>query len=391
MGMVFASVSTLDYSRHLDRGLHDLHCSFIPGVSAGGEGGEACRAAMYSPYSALLKEEYWGGVPISLLALGAFAFFAGFSLYLAIAGPRAPRKAVAFFAVVSVTPLLVSLAMLTISLTQIGSLCKTCVGIYASSFILALGGLLGLLTLKPVDKASIVPAPVNRPVVSGLFPLVWIATLSITVLLPAVVYASSVPDYQRYVSRCGELAKPAAEKDALLQMRTGRSIQPTLLFEDPLCPTCRAFHKRLVGEDIYDKLDVQLALFPLDSECNWMLDQPLHPGACLVSKAVLCGGDRARQVLEWAYDEQSYLSRAGKAGAATLRAVIQERWGSDMLQCIDQRETSQRLDKHLHFAVDNNIPVSTPQMYLGKRRICDEDTDIGLIYTLKQLAPEVLR
>ena len=50
-----------------------------------------------------------------------------------------------------------------------------------------------------------------------------------------------------------------------------------------------------------------------------------------------------------------------------------------------------RLNNNLHFAADNNIPVSTPQMYLGKRRVCDEDTDLGLMFTLNQLAPEVLK
>src|SRR5215204_2097065 len=80
-GLVFAVYSTLDYAQHLDRRLHDVHCSFIPGAPATSEA-EACRAAMYSPYSALFKDSLWGGVPISLFALGAFTFFAGFALYL---------------------------------------------------------------------------------------------------------------------------------------------------------------------------------------------------------------------------------------------------------------------------------------------------------------------
>jgi hypothetical protein len=29
-------------------------------------------------------------------------------------------------------------------------------------------------------------------------------------------------------------------------------------------------------------------------------------------------------------------------------------------------------------------------MYLGDRKVCDEDTDLGLRYTLTQLAPEVV-
>jgi hypothetical protein len=110
-----------------------------------------------------------------------------------------------------------------------------------------------------------------------------------------------------------------------------------------------------------------------------------------VAKAVLCGQGNARQVLEWAYDEQEYLARAGKAGENVLRAAIKQRWGESMLRCVDDKKTGLRLNNHLHFASENNIPVSTPQMYLGKRRICDEDTDLGLRFTLAQLAPEVLK
>jgi hypothetical protein len=174
-------------------------------------------------------------------------------------------------------------------------------------------------------------------------------------------------------------------------MRGARAVRPALMFEDPLCPTCKAFHERLVAEGVLERLDTHLSLFPLDSECNWMLNEPLHPGACIVSKAVLCGGDQARQVLEWAYDQQTELSKAGKSGPNALRALIRQRFGDSILRCMDDRKTEVRLNDQLHFASDNNIPVSTPQMYLGKQRICDEDTDLGLRYTLGQLAPEVLQ
>jgi uncharacterized membrane protein len=387
LGLLFASYSSLDYAEHLDRRLHDVHCSFIPGASATSEA-EACRAAMYSPYSALLKDDYWGGIPISLFALGAFTFFAGFAVYLLIATSRAPRQAVTFFAATSVTPLLISLVMLVISLTKLGGLCKTCVGIYIASFVLAVGGLLCLSTLRARHPAAPGAA---RPAGGALLPLAWIIGLGVVTLVPAVVYASSVPNHEGYISKCGALPKPPTEHIGLLKLRTSRSRQQVLLFEDPLCPTCKAFHERLVAEDIFDKLDVQLAMFPLDNTCNWMLDTALHPGACLVSKAVICAGEQARQVLEWAYEEQPYLTRAGKQGEGTLRAVIQQRWGDAILKCTDDRQTGVTLNQHLHFASENNVPVSTPQMYLGKQRVCDEDTDIGLRFTLARLAPEVLR
>ncbi|HLV21602.1 MAG TPA: vitamin K epoxide reductase family protein [Polyangiaceae bacterium] len=387
LGLIFAGYSSVDYASHLDRQLHDMHCSFIPGAAATAEA-EACRAAMYSPYSALLREQLWGGLPISLFALGAFCFFAAFSLYLLLARGQAPKTAVGFFAAVSVTPLLVSLGMFVISVTQVGALCKTCVGLYVASLLVAAGGLLGLFTLKPGPSTD--PTP-SRGRGNAAWVLAWLSGLAITTLFPAAVYAGSVPDHDRFLTGCGELKQAPDEQDGLVSIRTAASSTPALLFEDPLCPTCKAFHERLVGEDVFGKLDIQLSLFPLDNSCNWMLDAPLHPGACTVSKAVLCGGGRALEVLEWAYEEQQYLTRAGKAGEPILRAVIKERWGPDMIRCIDDRQTAANLNRHLHFAADNGIPVSTPQMYLGARRICDEDTDIGLRYTLSKLAPEVVK
>jgi uncharacterized membrane protein len=391
LGLLFASYSTFDYANHLDRGLHDVHCSFIPGAPAT-DAADACRAAMYSPYSALLKQDYWGGIPISLFAVGAFAFFLAFAVYLLGRGGEAPRSAADFFGVVGVTPLLVSLGMLFISATRVGAFCKTCIGIYIASALLALGA--GLAAWFHRREAT-VPArgdPRATPATNlGIvYPFAWLAVLGAFTFLPAVVYAAAMPDHRPYLASCGELKKPAS--DALLRWSGSRAVKAVTLFEDPLCPTCKAFHDRLVAEGFYEKLDVRLALFPLDNACNWMLDQPLHPGACMVARAVLCAGPQARQALEWAYEKQEYLTRAGKAGEGTLRAVIQERWGAPLTACVDSPKAKTALNAHLHYAAENGVPVSTPQMYLDhQRRFCDEDTDIGLVYTLAQLAPEVTR
>src|SRR4051794_11107628 len=145
LGLVFASYSTVDYAQHLDRRLHDVHCSFIPGLTAGADEENPCRAAMYSVYSALMRDKYWGGVPISLFAIGAFCFFVGFSLYVLLAGKAASKRALLFYALFGVTPLLVSLVMFFISATQLGSFCKTCIGIYLSSALLAAGAILAYL------------------------------------------------------------------------------------------------------------------------------------------------------------------------------------------------------------------------------------------------------
>jgi len=163
------------------------------------------------------------------------------------------------------------------------------------------------------------------------------------------------------------------------------------LFIDPLCPTCKSLHQRLEAEGVIDNLDLSVALFPLDSSCNWMIDRALHAGSCVLARAVLCNDARAREALEWMYDNQDELTRLGKGGEPLLRARIRERFGAEVDACIDAKTTKLRLNNVLQYSVNNHIPVSTPQMYLGDQRVCDEDTDLGLRFTLGQLAPEVLR
>ena len=415
LGLTFAGLSSVDYTKHLDRQIHDVHCSYVPGLGAEATADNACRVAMYSPFAALFRDKYWGGVPIALFAVGSFCFFAAFALYLLLAGRAAPRRAPAFFALVGATPLLASIVMGTISAVRLGHFCKVCVGIYVASTILAAAA----IALFVIDRRAPPPPPRRPAVASGiagtadktliddqpyalsaearaneqrpdgnwLLPL-WAAALALFSVTPALLYVSALPSYSSYITGCGTLEKPATPADPLIHITPPGAVQPATLFVDPLCPTCKAFHQRLTQEGFVDKLDLTLVLFPLDNECNWMLDRAVHPGSCAVSKAILCSDHRAMQVLEWAYDNQEAILTAAKAGAgpANVRAMIAARFpGLDT--CIDSKDTKLRLDKVLRFIVNNKLTVSTPQMFLGDTRLCDEDTDMGLAYTMRKLAP----
>jgi uncharacterized membrane protein len=414
LGLTFAALSSVDYTKHLDRQIHDVHCSYVPGLGAEAAADNACRVAMYSPFAALFRDRYWGGVPIALFAVGSFCFFAAFALYLLLAGRTAPRRAPLFFALVGVTPLLASIVMGTISALRLGHFCKVCVGIYASSTVLAIAAIalffldrraqpLPPRPARPAyasggaDKTLIDDEPYGlsaearkneqRPDGNWLLPL-WFAALGLFTITPALLYVSALPSYSTYITSCGKLDKPATPADPLIHITPPGAVQPATLFVDPLCPTCKAFHQRLTAEGFLDKLDLTLVLFPLDNECNWMLDRAVHPGSCAVSKAILCSDHRAMQVLEWSYDNQEAILTAAKAaaGPANVRAMISARFpGLDA--CIDSKETKLRLDKVLRFIINNKLTVSTPQMFLGDTRLCDEDTDMGLAYTMRKLAP----
>lgn len=432
LGVFFAGFSTHDYALHLDRQLHGTHCSFVPGLLDGGGGDNACTAAMYSPYSALFRRSMWGGVPISLLGLGAFAFFLVFSIALLLSPRAASRRVWQAFGLAALTPLCASIVMFFISVLKVHAFCKLCVGMYVSSILLAAGGLIALLKIvrpasrgmvpeglaeeelppganpaMPGQKGTLPMRPANWPVQAGapygapaparvmplgslLGPIAVFGALGAFVVLPALVYAGSAPDYRSKITSCGTIPQPNDKQNVLVKLPTAHPKRPALLFVDPLCPTCKAFHERLEGEGIFEQLDVSVAIFPLDSDCNWMLDRALHPGACELAKAFLCSGARAREVLEWSYDNQETLEPAGKAGKDAIRAQIRSRFAG-LDACMDAKETKQRLDKVLQFAVANKVPVSTPQMMLGPQRVCDEDTDLGMAYTMTQLAPEVFQ
>jgi hypothetical protein len=276
--------------------------------------------------------------------------------------------------------------MLTISLTHLHALCKLCVGIYASSVVLAVSAFLGMRSHAREEEASR-----GKGGLGGWMPVAALLALGTAALAPALIYVTLLPNYRPLLDKCGKLVTTSDPHHGLLKIPTAHPVRAVLLFEDPLCPTCKAFHERLVDEGIFEQLDVTMAMFPLDSDCNWMLDRSLHPGACILAKAVICGGnEKARSVLEWAYDQQESLRELGKQGAGPLTAKISERWGREVAACVTGKPVNAQLNQELHFAANNHIPVSTPQMFLGDERICDEDTDLGLKYTLAQLAPEVL-
>src|SRR5271170_5991218 len=125
LGLVFAGYSTSDYAAQLDRQVHAVHCSFVPGAPVSTDGDNPCKTALFSPYSALFRATWWGGVPVSLFALGAFSFFVGFGVYLALT-TRGANKAFVFYAVAALGPVGASAVMLFLSATRLHVFCKLC-------------------------------------------------------------------------------------------------------------------------------------------------------------------------------------------------------------------------------------------------------------------------
>jgi uncharacterized membrane protein len=377
LGLLFAGVSTYDFVQHLDRQVHGLHCSFIPGM--GHETGESgCQLAMMSPYSSVLRTRVWGGLPISLPAMAVFAFLAFYAVDLLLTRRQADPRATAFLALACLLPLSASLGMFIISATKVGAFCKLCIGIYVSSTACAVGAIL-------LWRSAVRGGAFAGPPASDQF-LVAMVGLGVTfVIVPVVLYFALAPDNARFVGTCDALVHPEDSYGVMVPVAKATT-QPVSAIEvlDPLCPACKAFEQRLQASGFAERLDRKAILFPLDTSCNWMITETTHPGACTVSEAVLCAGDRAPDVIKWAFEVQDSIREQAKTDPGAAARIVKQRF-PDLASCVGSPEAKARVNKSRRWAVTNNIHVLTPQLFVDKVKLCDEDVDLGLDFALGEM------
>ncbi|HOU53372.1 MAG TPA: vitamin K epoxide reductase family protein [Myxococcota bacterium] len=391
LGLFYSGSSTVDFTNHLDRQLHPVSCSLLAGLQESSlldESAAGCKAALFSPYSSFWRDRYWGGIPWSLPAMGLF----GFALALALWGlvtRRGHEVAVSVGLMTAGSVALISSAVFfSIAMGQLHTVCKTCVGTYISSVLLDLGAVLVFLSAWKDRKAAGDQA--DRPSVraSWIGSLVVLAELGLAVGVPFLVYRAALPDYQKYVTQCGTLKTTEDKRGVLLPLTSGDPAGkvPAVMVVDPQCPACAAFHQRLKESPWFDRLAIQIAPLPLDKDCNWMMTDSMHPGSCLLTQAMICAKDRAGEVLEWSFQHQKEFRPIDKADrpAQRIREALLARW-PEWKGCLDTPETRIALTSTLNWAVDQSLPVLTPQLYIQGKRLCDEDTDLGLEYAMTHL------
>lgn len=404
-GLLFSAVSTADFMAHLDRQVHGIHCSLLPGISApDASGASGCHAALMSPYSSVLRDRYWGGIPVSLPGMSLFAYVALLGLATVLGKRTADVRAAAFLLLVAAVPVVTSLVMGYLAATRVGAICETCVGIYGASGLAFAAALAAWIRAfrrgtrkapaaepgEPAETGEPRKQPAGespRPLGLGAFAL-WSALGLVFVALPLAVYVALAPDFGRFVGSCGTLPRPAAPPGVLVPLGRQAPGSESVEVLDPLCPACRAFDRRLRLSGLEGRLRRRALLFPLDGTCNWMVHEAIHPGACALSEAVLCAGDRGDEVLAWAFDEQDELRRRAAEDPEAPGRVVRERF-PDIADCVGSATVRARLNRGLRWAVDNQLPVLSPQLYVEGAKLCDEDTDLGLDFMLGRLLDRV--
>lgn len=478
LGFAFSSVSTSDFTAHLDRQIHGIHCSFLPGADQPDVSGTSgCHTTMMSPYSSVMRESVWGGIPVSLPSMAVFAYLVFLAVALLVTRKEGEPRAAGYQALAWLLPFGTSLVFGYLSLHELGAACKLCIGIYTTSTVGLVLAFVSFLraynathripaTIDDVDE-RMEPAPrIKRraaetigeeattldetvrddeeaptgdadtvhaegegarirlatasqmdrrlrakrasrdgetgPRPSGISYGVLAAAFLVGVVFvvtPVLVYASSAPDFEHYIASCGTLEHP--EDDGNVFVAIGPQTREVGMIEilDPLCASCRGFEARFSEHRAASEVSRRAVLFPLDHACNWMIGESIHPGACVVSEAVLCAGGDAEDVLAWAFEHQEEIHAAATAAAegaedtraardaaasAAVTRMVRSRFSS-LEDCIGSPTAEARLNRSLRWAVANHLPVLTPQVYVEGTRLCDEDTDLGLDWALARL------
>jgi hypothetical protein len=332
-----------------------------------------------SPYSSVLRDLTWGGIPIALPAFGVFAFLLFRALDLALR-KRVLRDETGFMVAATALPVATSILYSIISLTKIGTFCTVCIGIYASS--------LGVFVAAIVAHVLAGASPSEKGAKAGIlsqwgFYLVEGVAL---VALPVLLYLTLKPAYADSLLHSSGLRHPEDKFGVMLDMHTGGKV-PAIEVLDPLCPACKGFSERLAASGLSEQLQIKSVLFPLDKECNWMVGESLHAGACAVSEALLCAGERSGSVLEWAFAHQSELRALGARGQSDIYGRIRRDFPA-LASCVGQPAVRARINKGLRWIVANSLPVLTPQLFVRNQKLPDEDTDLGLDYVLSRVLAE---
>jgi len=388
-GLFFAGFSTYDFVAHLDRQVHGIHCSFIPGIEdTDATGATGCHVTLMSPYSSVMRSSIWGGLPISLPAMSVFAFLIFFAASLPVLGRQRDPRAALFLLLATLVPVGASAVMGYLSLVTLDAACKLCIGIYTSSGLAFLGALMLFLRARrgPATDIEAAEEGVSEPVGWGRLAVAFVIGV-LFVALPTVVYAAGAPEFDRYIGECGQLEAMPSEGLLVPLGPQNQSVNVVEVF-DPLCPACKGFEERFDAQDGSDEVNRRVLLFPLDDECNWMVDDAIHAGACAISEAVLCARDTSgvepEEVIEWAFENQLSIREEAEADpdSAAQRARAQF---PPLAECIGSPQARAELNNGLRFAVDNQMPIITPQVFVNGLRMCDEDTDLGMDFALRRL------
>jgi uncharacterized membrane protein len=292
--LFFTAWSTSDFVQHLDRQVHSIHCSFIPGLAAADVSGTSgCHVALMSPYSSVFRSAVWGGIPATLAGMAVFAYLLYRGVRLVLEDQQLDRARTRYLVAATLLPVLTSLVYGYIALVELDALCKLCMGIYLSSFT-AFGAAIAMARAASAEPDDEAEAEAQRNL-SGIV-ITGIGEGTGFVLLAVALYVAHAPDFSDTVGKCGELTRPDDTAKVMVPLGPqGAGPSPSRCSTRSAlpAPASRIACRRPASP----AAQPQGRSSSRSTTCNWMVSQRHPPRRLHVSEAVLCAGDKADAVL----------------------------------------------------------------------------------------------
>ena len=89
-------------------------------------------------------------------------------------------------------------------------------------------------------------------------------------------------------------------------------------------------------------------------------------------------------MVEWSLANNERLRALAKDKPAAIYDEIKKEF-PDLADCVGKPAVKARLNKSLRWIAQNSLPVVTPQLYVRGKKLCEEDSDLGLEFALDRL------
>jgi uncharacterized membrane protein len=315
-----------------------------------------CTSVAISPYSVFL------GVPVAVWGLVTYAIF----LFFIIAGllrrgaARQPWPSGLYW-LLSTGTLLVTIALALIAEFWIRALCIGCLMLYVLNALLFAGATWMLIKDKGALARDLQGFPRNPPLIG----------VAVAALVAGAVLMLTYPPYWELPiqAECDGLMT-GVEADGSCWVGAREPQLVIVEFSDYRCPFClRAHHtlRKLVKEHP-DRIRLIHKHFPLDMECNPIVERPFHVGACTMARMAYCA---SRQGGFWKMNDALFaLSRELSADPEAM-AFENGLDISSFVDCLDSPDAIEHVQNDIREGIRLQI-TGTPtflvdgQMYQGR-------------------------
>lgn len=340
-----------------------------------------CDAVNLSKWSRIL------GVPIASYGL---VFYCGLLLACVHGSIRhATHRLTDALFVVSLFGVLFSIYLFAVSKLAIGTLCPTCLALYAVNIAFFLSAWLAGLDRPLFARAGAgfsgllaFPGELLRGGEEQRFARVSVILLALLAIVaaaaPQIVIVLSPPPAPLTPSsgvdtwarqKLTDLSPYISASGANVDHSHGPEDAPVQIFEfsDFECPACqRFFHMVEELMELYPgKIRLIYKNYPLDEECNPAIREPFHEHSCLAAGVARCAGEQGKF-----YEAARYIFSLPHVGEEALRGTVSQLGldGDAVNECLASSRLKDKIALDLEQA--ESLYVSgTPSIWVNGRKI----------------------